>query len=96
MTSSDVLNMVKRDLGYIANNTALDQQLTFLIRSAEKQIEREGIKLHDPYEIDEASLLAMYAAYLWRKRATDEGMPRMLRYALNNMLMEQKGRPDVT
>lgn len=34
--------------------------------------------------------MEMYAAYLVRKRATEEAMPRMLRWALNNRLFSQK------
>jgi hypothetical protein len=59
----------------------------------------------DDYEIDDASLIVMYAAYLYRNRVNDSeagyktaisatGMPRMLRYALNNRLFSQKMRTD--
>lgn len=57
----------------------------------------------DDYEIDDANLIVMYAAYLYRNRVKDSetgyktaisatGMPRMLRYALNNRLFSQKMR----
>lgn len=57
----------------------------------------------DDYEIDDANLIVMYAAYLYRNRVNDSetgyktaisatGMPRMLRYALNNRLFSQKMR----
>lgn len=59
----------------------------------------------DDYEIDDANLIVMYAAYLYRNRVNDSeagyktaisatGMPRMLRYALNNRLISQKMRTD--
>lgn len=59
----------------------------------------------DDYEIDDANLIVMYAAYLFRNRVNDSeagyktaisatGMPRMLRYALNNRLFSQKMRTD--
>lgn len=59
----------------------------------------------DDYEIDDANLIVMYAAYLYRNRVNDSeagyktaisatGMPRMLRYALNNRLFSQKMRTD--
>ena len=35
-------------------------------------------------------LVVMYAGWLWRSRTTGEGMPRMLRYALNNRLFSRK------
>ncbi len=49
--------------------------------------------------MDEANVIVMYAAYLYEMRRpvegrTDtlnpQGMPYMLRYALNNMLFAQK------
>ena len=59
----------------------------------------------DDYEIEDANLIVMYAAYLYRNRVKDSevgyktaisatGMPRMLRYALNNRLFSQKMRTD--
>lgn len=52
------------------------------------------------YEVEDANLIVMYAAWLYRNRAQDSsgyttnlsatGMPRMLRYALNNRLFSQK------
>lgn len=59
----------------------------------------------DDYEIDDANLIVIYAAYLYRNRVNDSeagyktaisatGMPRMLRYALNNRLFSQKMRTD--
>ena len=53
------------------------------------------------YEFDDANLIVMYAAYLYRNRVNDAeagyktklsstGMPRMLRYALNNRIFSQK------
>ena len=41
--------------------------------------------------LEDAQLILMYAAYLFRKRATDEGMPRMLRWALNNRIFSGGG-----
>ena len=58
------------------------------IASAKAFITREGITLTD--SVEDGQLVEMYAAYLIRKRATAEGMPRMLRWALNNRLFGQK------
>ena len=62
----------------------LDQCIT----SAKDFIKREGIRLADSAE--DTQLVVMYAAYLYRKRAINEPMPRMLRYALNNRLLSEK------
>ena len=50
---------------------------------------REGVTLTNSAE--DAQLIIMYAAYLYRKRATNEGMPRMLRWALNNRIFSGGG-----
>lgn len=83
-----MLTMLKTDLGI--TTTAYDERLQQYITSAQTQIEREGIELDD--SVDDIQLVVMYAAWLWRRRDGMEGMPRMLRYALNNRLFSQKMR----
>lgn len=87
MGSSDRLEMLKFDL-QICHSHA-DKYLEMLLKGAERAIGQEGILLEDT--VEDALLLTMYAAYLYRKRAEQENkMPRMLRYALNNRLLSQK------
>ena len=62
------------------------------ISAAQQFITGEGIDLTD--SIEDGQLGEMYAAYLVRKRATTEPMPRMLRWALNNRLFSQKVNDD--
>lgn len=84
-----LLKLVKMDLGLVT--TSKDELLVLVLGSAKEEIEREGITLRDT--VDDAHLIVMYAAYLFRKRAKDTdtaGMPRMLRYALNNRLFSEK------
>ena len=83
-----VLSMLKVDLGI--TTASYDQRLTALVASAEEMITREGINLTD--KLEDVQLLVMYAAWLWRRRDTGDGMPRMLRYTLNNRLFSQKMR----
>lgn len=83
-----VLSMLKVDLGI--TTASYDQRLTSLVASAEEMITREGISLTE--ELEDVQLLVMYAAWLWRRRDTGDGMPRMLRYTLNNRLFSQKMR----
>lgn len=80
--------MLKVDLGI--SNTAYDERLTQYIESARSKIKEEGINLNESITDDE--LIVMYAAYIWRNRASGNAMPRMLRYALNNRLMSEKMR----
>lgn len=88
MDTSGVLSMLKVDLGI--TTASYDQRLTALVGSAEEMITREGINLTE--ELEDVQLLVMYAAWLWRRRDTGDGMPRMLRYTLNNRLFSQKMR----
>lgn len=69
---------------------AFDDRLSEKLQTAQARIQEEGITLEDT-EADR-DLVVMYAAYLWRSRSTGEGMPRMLRYALNNRLFSRKAR----
>ena len=82
-----MLEMLKIDLGITTK--AYDERLQKYITSAQAQIEREGITL-SLESVDDMQLVVMYAAWMWRRRDTMEGMPRMVRYALNNRLFAQK------
>lgn len=84
---ADVLTLLKIDLGMIGD--AYDPQLNQLIEAAKGFISREGVTLTESAE--DVQLLLMYAAYLYRKRATNEPMPRMLRWALNNRIFSGGG-----
>lgn len=90
MLDIDLLAMLKTDLSITAK--AYDERLMQYLQAAKAEIAREGITLLDT--IDDNQLVVMYAAWSWRKRDTGEGMPRMLRYALNNRLFSEKMRTD--
>ena len=96
MTESDVLVLLKADLDLINPDATRLTQLNHLIKVAEAEIEREGVTLSSPLNIEDGHLVVMYASYLFRKRKTDEGMPRMLRWALNNRLFAEKMAGDST
>lgn len=97
-----MLTMLKANLEIV--NGIHDTYLGQLITVAKSEIAREGITLEDT--MDDNNLVVMYAAYLYRNRASDnrsmeqyntaafsaQGMPRMLRYALNNRLLSEKMR----
>ncbi|QWT53786.1 hypothetical protein [Eubacterium sp. MSJ-33] len=92
MTDADRLTMLKIDLGISAE--VYDQRLTRYLQAAQTEIEREGITFPPEPPVDDEELIISYAAWKWRQRATGEGMPRMLRYALNNRLLSQKARTE--
>lgn len=89
MADSDILVILKIDLQI--SSTALDQYLQPLIAAARGYISTEGIILTDSTE--DGMLVEMYAAYLYRRRREENvAMPRMLRWALNNRVMQEKGK----
>lgn len=83
-----MLNLLKIDLGITVS--AYDERLQALITTAQQMIAREGITLTDSAE--DQQLVVAYAAWLWRRRDSGAGMPRMLRYLLNNRLFSEKAR----
>lgn len=85
---ASILASLKVDLG-ILRTTAYDERLTEIIKASYQMIEREGATLNVS-TLDDAQLVVMYSAWMWRKRDTGEGMPRMLRYALNNRVLGEK------
>lgn len=89
-----LLEMLKVDLRYTTD--AFDDRLTLYITSAEQLIAKEGATLSPDDVPEDAQLVVMYAAWLWRKRDSGEGMPRMLRYLLNNRIFSEKMRDATT
>ena len=88
--AAELLTALKIDLGITA--TVYDTRLTAYLEAAQAQMTREGITLQS--SVDDDTLTIMYAAWMWRRRDSGEGMPRMLRYALNNRLFAQKAGAD--
>lgn len=81
-----MLEMLKIDLGITGD--AYDERLGQYLETARKQIEREGVTLTN--DVDDSQLTVAYAAWLWRRRDNMQGMPRMLRYLLNNRIFAEK------
>lgn len=86
MNTNTMLVALKVDLGI--TTTAYDERLTQILNSATEYIEAEGITLED--NIEDGNLVVMYASWLWQKRKENIGMPRMLRWAMNNRLFTEK------
>lgn len=87
MDITALLEALKVDLGF--STDAYDARLTEYLNSAVRFIEKEGITL-DMQSYDDSTLVVMYAAWLWRRRDSMDGMPRMLRYLMNNRLFSEK------
>lgn len=86
-----LLEALKIDLGI--RTTAYDSRLCQYIKNAAEQITIEGVTL-DYNRISDQQLVVMYAGWTWRRRDTGEGMPRMLRYTLNNRIFSEKAKAD--
>ena len=88
MTSTEkLLPSLKTDLGMMT--TVYDERLKAYLTNAYVEITRQGATLKDNDTGDD-ELIVMYAAWMWRRRDSMEGMPRMLRYALNNRILQEK------
>lgn len=83
-----MLGMLKVDLGI--SSTAYDSRLGQYLTSAKAEIVREGYTFPETLSVDDMQLIVMYATWMWKKRETGEGMPRMLRYLLNQRVFSQK------
>lgn len=86
MDQETMLVALKVDLGI--TTTAYDVRLSQYLTAAREAITIEGINL--TASISDCNLIVMYAAWLWKKRDTAEGMPRNLRWMMNNRLFSQK------
>ena len=83
MNYDNLLSSLKIDLGI--TTTAYDSRLIEYLKRAEGEITREGATLSSS-AIDDQNLVINDAAWLWRKRDTGEGIPRMIRWQINNRL----------
>ena len=88
MSETQMLAMLKIDLGI--TTTAYDERLQQYLQASRDEIEREGVELSPSDDVADANLLIQYAAWMWRKRDTGEGMPRMVRWQINNRLFTRE------
>lgn len=84
----DILAALKIDLGITTK--AYDERLMHYIEAAEQEITREGVTLNE----SDSHLIVMVAAWLWRRRDSGQGMPRMIRWALNNRVFQEHMESD--
>lgn len=99
MNDTDILTLLKTSLGEPNASQARTSLLQNKIDLARTLIKDEGITLSSASDVggitaDDAGLIEMYAEFLVVKRETAEGMPRYLRWALNNRLIKQRAEAD--
>ena len=88
MSEDEKLAIIKADLDILHADPAKEARLKQCLAAAKEFIKRAGITLSDsPADIE---LEIMYTSYLYKKRGTNEPMPRMLKYELNNRLLSEK------
>ncbi len=85
MTATERLAALKVDLGIVT--TAYDGRLAQYLETAEQEVNREGVA--DDETTAYNNLIIQYAAWMWRRRDSGEGMPRMLRFWLHNYKLDQ-------
>lgn len=88
MTDEIMLAMLKINLGIVT--TAYDERLAQYLETAKAEIEREGATLSAD-SVPDCNLIIQYAEWMWRKRETGEGMPRMIRWQINNRIFDMGG-----
>ena len=94
MTDEHLLSMLRADLEQ--PSPTVNEYLLDLLGVARERIAAVGIHI-DENSISDGGLIVMFAAYLYRKRKADnpkgvDKMPRMLRSAINDRLMAEKGK----
>lgn len=82
----------KQDLGITTE--ALNERLQNCLRAAAEAIIQEGVTNLDPDNILDRELIIDYAAWIWRKRRENVGLPRTIRWRLNNRLFSLKAKVD--
>ena len=94
MTDEYLLSMLRADIEQPP--LTVNEYLLDLIGIARERIADKGIHINED-SISDGGLIVMFAAYLYRKRKADnpkgvDKMPRMLRSAINDRLMKEKGK----
>lgn len=82
MTSSELMTMLKRDIGITTYKQ--DERLAFILQSVRDELqERQGIVLLPETRTDHAMFLLDYAKYRYTNQR--EPMPEHLRWRLRNL-----------
>ena len=84
--------LLQTDLGLLHPTPEQEVQLDHYLSMAHAAILREGVRL-DPDAPEDDALLSMYAAWIYRRRASPDpsGMPRMIRAEPNDRTIAPAG-----
>lgn len=88
LNNDDVLQMIKTDLGYMTTTTAITTRLEQYRDAAVQYLNDHGVPLDSTtgYAVEDAQLITMYACWLHNKRNSNDGMPRILQFALHSRI----------
>lgn len=86
MNDNELLTLFKYQIQIMTD--VLDPLLTHTLNAAKQMVSREGIV--DDGSVEYYQIVVMQAAYLYNRRDTNDGEPRQLRFAKNNLLFAQK------
>lgn len=94
MDREGLVEMLLVDLQRLPESTppAMIKRMGHYIDSAISEIEQTGIVLSD--SADDSMIIVNYAAWLWKKRDTGEGIPIGLKTRIHNRLLSEKGGTD--
>lgn len=81
-----VLNLLKIDLGI--THTLRDTFFTALLNACQAEIEAKGITIDLVNSVEDQMLLSDYAAWKYRKRQEDVGMPQNLLFRIRNRVVK--------
>lgn len=88
--TSTEYQMLKVDLGFYNDPPEpVKAYMEQLLASAHSSLADYGINI-DSEDMQDEELVAMYASWLYRKRDSGSGKPRMLREALNDRKIREK------
>ncbi|WP_335871960.1 hypothetical protein [Bacillus sp. 2205SS5-2] len=85
-----LLNLLKMDLGI--THHLRDEYFVKLLDSCRAEIERKGIVLDELNDIEDAILIADYAAWSYRKRTEDLPLSRNIQHRIRNRILKERAK----
>lgn len=89
-TLATCLSLFKLDMGITHN--LRDSFFSNLIQSSYAELTRMGVDLSTTSTtVEDTQLIVDYSAWMYRKRQEDVGLPRNLRFKINNRVISKAG-----
>lgn len=91
MYNEQALELFKLDLGI--KNNAKDDYFKTRIAAAQKELEEKGVYINCA-NVEDAMLIADYAAWIYRKRQDDAPLPVNLKLRIKNRVIKRRAKGD--